>query len=333
MKKSGKLSKEERQFLFKRKRLNYSARAIARELNRDHTTVLRELKRSVGVVDPHEDYYTQAEQAHQAAHLRRSEASRRKMRLKCREIRHYVEFHLSIAGWAPETIAGNLTRLGYPISAEAIYQYIHWERPDLKSCLPIAGKDRRRRRAGKHSHRRILPAADKRSIETLPEASKQRLTIGHFELDAIVGKRGGSGSVIQNKVDRKSRKIFLDKALSLDSHAYAELLIARMKRDVPAGILKTFLEDNGSEHAQHQLVDACLSVLSYFCHPYSACERGTVENRNKAIRRFLPKGTDFDDIPLEFLQWIEDHLNNMPMKVLGFKTPNQVWEEELKKAA
>ena len=336
MKSSSKFSKEEWQLLFKMKRLKYSARAIARELDRSHSSVLRALKRSARVVDPHADYYTQGQQAFEAAHQRRSKASKKKMRLKNETIRHYVELHLREAHWSPETIAGKLSTLGYPITAEAIYQYILIERPDLKSCLLIAGKARRRRRTGKQSHRRILPAAPKRSIEILPEESRLRSSIGHFELDAMIGKRGGSGAVIQNKVDRKSRKLFVDVVPSLDSYQYAEAAIARLERDVPEYARHTILEDNGSEHAQHQLIDACLGVLTYFCHPYCASERGTVENRNRALRRFFPKGTDFADLPREYVEWAEDYWNNMPMKVLGFKTPNQVWDaelEELKKAA
>ena len=328
MKKSKKLGKDERQLIFKMKRLGYGARAIARELKRSHSTVVRELQRTKGIVNPHEDYITQGHQAHDAACRRRSEASRRKMRLKCPEIRHYAEFHLTHAMWSPEIIAGNLTRLGYPISAEAIYQWINIERPDLKSCLIIAGKSHRRRRSGLRHRKRPIPAAEKRSIEILPEDSKFRSCIGHFELDAMLGKRGTGA--IQNKVDRQSRKMFLDKVSCLEAKAYADTLINRFNQSVPKGVLRTILQDNGSEHAEHKRIDVTLGVLSYFCHPYCASERGTVENRNKALRRFFPKGTEFDGIPDEYVEWVEDYFNNMPMKVLGFKTPNQVWQEQLK---
>ena len=327
MRKSKKLSKEERQVLFKLKRLHYSMRAIARELERSHTTIMRELERSAEVVDLKEDYYTQALKAHEEAHRRRSEASRRKMRLKCKAIRHYTEIHLREARWSPETIAGALTRLGYPISAEAIYQWINIERFELKSCLLIAGRARRRRRVGKRNRLRPIPAAEKRSIELLPLEAKERQEIGHFELDAMLGKRG-SGA-IQNKVDRASRKMFLDKVSCLEASPYADTLIARLKRSVPPGVLKTILQDNGSEHAEHARIDKELGVLSHFCHPYCASERGTVENRNKALRRFFPKGSEFTHMPDEYIEWVEDYFNNMPMKVLGFKTPNQVWNENL----
>jgi IS30 family transposase len=249
------------------------------------------------------------------------------MRLKRQEIRHFVELHLRQAQWSPEIIAGRLKRLGYPISAEAIYQFIYIERPDLKGSLLIAGRSKRRRRNGKRHRAKPIPAAPKRSIELLPQAARERTELGHLELDALLGKRG-SGAM-QVKVDRCSRKVFLDRAASLESEPYADLLIQRLLRDVPEGVLKTIIQDNGSEHADHARVDQVLKVLSHFCHPYCVSERGSVENRNKILRRFFPKGAQLDGIPQEFIEWVEDYLNNMPMKVLGFKTPNEVWAEKL----
>jgi len=330
MNKKKKLTKRERVKLFKLCRLGFSIRAIAAELGRSPSTVSRELKRNGGAIDRNTDYFEQAYQAQATYQARKSKASR-KMRLKKQEIRHYVELHLREARWSPETIAGRLRALGYRISAESIYQFINIERPDLKSSLWIAGRARRRRRARKASRRLKQPAAPKRSIEQLPEAAKERKEIGHIELDAIIGKQGKSA--LQNKIDRCSRKMFLDKVQSLQAQHYADILIDRMKRSVPEGVLKTFLEDNGNEHAEHSRIDRMLQISSYFCHPYCASERGTVENRNGAVRRFLPKGTDFDEIPDDFIEWVEDYYNSRPMKVLGFKTPNEVWAEQLKKAA
>ena len=124
-----------------------SYRGIAREIGVSHSTVIRELKRNSHVISRHDDYYTQAQKAQEATHQRRVTASKKKMRLKTKEILWYVEFHLKQPKWSPEIIAGRLTIMGQPISAEAIYQWINTERPDLKSFLAIAGKSRRRRRA------------------------------------------------------------------------------------------------------------------------------------------------------------------------------------------
>ena len=311
------------------RKLQYGIREIARELHRSHSTISRELKRNGNKLDRNVSYYTQAEIAHTEAVKRRSIASRGKMRLKCDPIRHYVELHLREARWTPATIAGALGRHGYRISAEAIYQFINYERPELKSSLWVAGRSRRRRCAGKqHRFRqRQQAAAPKRSIESLPQAARERLEIGHFELDAMLGKRGTGA--IQNKTDRRYRRMFLDKATNLESEPYADLLISRFRRDIPNGVIKTILQDNGVEHAEHPRVDKELNVENYFCHPYCASERGTVENRNGVLRRFIPKGSDLTDLQPEYLEWVEDYFNNMPMEILGFKTPNQVWNEEL----
>ncbi len=328
MQKKKKLSKSERNSIYKMLRLKYSFRAIGRELGRSHSTILREVRRNAEAVDRQKDYFVQAQQAHACSHARRSKASKRKGRLKTAVIRHYVELHLREAQWSPEIIAGKLTTMGHSISTEAIYQYIYWEHPDLKACLLVASKPRRRRQKGKRHRRAIIPAAEKRSIESLPLEAFERSCIGHIELDAMLGQRGGSA--IQNKVDRHSRKMFLDKATSLKSKPYADLMIERLDKDIPQGVLKTILQDNGSEHAEHLYVDKALQVESFFCHPYCPSERGTVENRNGALRRFFPKGASLDDIPDDYIEYVEDYFNNTPMKVLGFMTPNQVWDDAIK---
>jgi IS30 family transposase len=303
------------------------------ELGRSHTTILRELHRNGEALKEGVDYYQQAELAQAATHERRVLGSRRKMRLKSREIRHYVELHLVEAQWSVGAISGRLTTLGYPISHEAIYQWIHYERPELKSNLPVAGKFRRRRICGKKHRRAARPvaAAPKRSIEERSEEAEARRTIGHFEMDAMCGQKGGAA--VQNKVDRKSRKMFLDLVGSLTSEEYATKCIERLGKAIRPGVLKTLTLDNGSEHAEHLRMEKELGALVHFCHPHCASERGTVENRNRALRRFLPKGACLNDLPHEYLEWIEDYFNNMPMKVLDFKTPNEVWREELAKVA
>lgn len=330
--KNEKLKYEERLLLYRLLRHGtYSFRQIAKELDRHHSTIIREYKRNLEAYNNQDDYYIRARKAHELAKRRRQEASLCKMRLKNEVIRHYVELHISQAEWSPETVAGKLKRLGYFISAEAIYQYINYEKPELKKHLLVAGKSRRRRRVGKSNKRIPRASAPKKSIDVLPIESLERKEIGHFELDAMHGCKGGS--VLQVKVDRKARKMFLDKSKTLCSKNYAELLISRLSNSIPKGVLKTILNDNGTEHAEHLLVEEKLKALVYFCHPYCASERGTVENRNKALRRFFQKGQSLDDIPDDFIEWVEDYFNNTPMKVLGFLTPNQVWEAELKKAA
>ena len=84
--------------------------------------------------------------------------------------------------------------------------------------------------------------------------------------------------------------------------------------------------DNGTENAEHQILNQALKTKSFFRAPYHSWEKGTVENRNGLVRRFFPKRCDFDTIPNHQIQQVEDWINNRPMKCLGFKSPRQVFD-------
>jgi IS30 family transposase len=269
-----------------------------------------------------------AHSAEDLAQLRRSLASRSRERLKSEQIRKYVESKLKTE-WSPELIAGRLgiEHPGLSISYEAIYQWILLDRPELRSYLIACGRSKRRRRCGK-KQRFKAPAAPKTSIELRPPAANNMETIGHFELDAIKGVIS-STTALSNTIDRRSRRLFLHKVPNLEAKPYREKFVARMKQEVPSKHLLTLTNDNGSEHAEHDKIEQELGIKVYFSHAYCSCERGTVENRNRAIRRFFPKGTNFDDIPDDFIEWTENYLNNKPMKVLGFLTPMEVWNAEV----
>lgn len=322
------LTKQNRLELFKMIRLGYSIRQIAKEINKSHSTVSRELKRCGFELNRNSDYFEHADRAQKLAEDRISRGRQRE-KLKSAFIREYVEVALKEKKWSPRIIAGRLTRLGHAISGEAIYQWLYRERRDLIGCLWMYGKQIKR--GGKKNKRRFIqPAAPKKSIEQRPLEANQRICIGHFELDAILSSRS-SNYALQVLVDRHSRKVFLQKVSRLESAVYSKSLTARVHRDIPC--IKTITSDNGSEHAEFSEIESALNLEWFFCHPYCACERGTVENRNKIIRRFFPKGTNFDDMPDEYINWLEDYINQTPLEVLQFQTPDEVWNEGLKKAA
>ena len=135
---------------------------------------------------------------------------------------------------------------------------------------------------------------------------------------------------IDTQVERKSRRPFArlipDKSAMATARAEYEIY-----RDLPprARIDRTW--DNGSEASCHQLVDEALGMPAYFADPYSSWQRGSNENRNGRIRRYLPKGTSFEDLTQDELDAIVGEINDTPMKLLGYKTPNEVWDEEMAK--
>ena len=100
--------------------------------------------------------------------------------------------------------------------------------------------------------------------------------------------------------------------------------------------VKTLTSDNGKEFALHAEIAKFLEAEFYFCHPYSAWERGVNENTNGLIRQYFPKGMKFATITNIDLKMAEDKLNNRPRKTLGYQTPNEVYfkeQEQLRKVA
>ena len=197
------------------------------------------------------------------------------------------------------------------------------------TCASIwrgAGDAGRGKRAGRRGRPRIpmrVPIADR------PEAVGSRKGFGHFESDTVVGA-APSKRCMNTQVERKSRKLFArfipDKSAAATARAEYDIF-----KDMPpaARIGRTW--DNGTESSLHQLVDEALGMLTYFADPYSSWQRGSNENRNGRIRRYLPKKTSFEDLTQEELDAIVEEINDTPMKLLGYKTPSEVWDDEISK--
>ena len=321
----------ERSFIAGALKRGESGASIARSLGRDKSVINREISRNRASYQELQDgSYETAKRAEEQASFRRKIASSRP-RLKSVEILEYVEEMLKL-GWSPELISGRieLEKPGLSISTEAIYNWIYNCRKDL-SCYLARRRDQRLKRNGRKRiggrKLKAAPTVIKISIEDRPKEANERLEIGHMETDTMHSGRDGSGA-LQNSTCRKSRKIFLEIVPDLTAEQSSRTLIEKVFSEIDKSLLKSFSFDNGPENSNFSEVNKALNVLSYFCHPYAASERGTVESRNGFIRRFLPKGTDFSQIPPCWIKWIEDLHNNRPMKCLAYRTPNEVWESE-----
>ena len=197
---------------------------------------------------------------------------------------------------------------------------------DLRQYLARGRKRRTRKKGRKAKGPRIpmrVPIADR------PEAVGSRKGFGHFESDTVVGA-APSRRCVNTQVERRSRRLFArlvdDKSASATARAEYEIF-----KDMPPAARVDRTWDNGTEASLHMLVDEALGMLTYFADPYSSWQRGSNENRNGRIRRYLPKGTGFGDLAQEDLDAIVGEINDTPMKLLGYKTPNEVWDEEIAK--
>jgi len=151
------------------------------------------------------------------------------------------------------------------------------------------------------------------------------LEFGHFEADTIVSCEG-SKSALLVVVDRKVRKTKIRKLTrKTASQASSQIIFALSEYNFSQ--LYSIIYDNGCEFCWHEKVNEALQMESYFCKPYHSWEKGLVEHINELIRRWFPKGTDFDRISNKKIQEVEDWVNNRPMKILEYKSPNQIYKQ------
>ena len=130
-------------------------------------------------------------------------------------------------------------------------------------------------------------------------------------------------------VDRKSKFTLIKKVESKKAEAVSNALIEVLLPLKP--ITKTITSDNGKEFAYHKKISQLLDTGFYFAHPYSSWQRGLNEHTNGLIRQYLPKKTDFTQVSKEEITMIQDKLNHRPRKVLGYRTPYEVFFTEFAK--
>lgn len=334
------LSEEERNIIYLLLLSGSTQAAIAEKLGRPPSTVSRELKRNKSLINKDknwsknkqkEDYHYLPDSAQKKYENRRKLCGWRPP-LKNMKIFNYVVDHLQ-AWWSPDIVAGTL-RNEYPddqtmrISHECIYQFIYskkWEELKLKCCL-IRSHKRRKKKIGR-SVRKASKIPNRVDISLRPESVLERKEFWHFEGDSILSERP-SKSALRTEVERMSRKIFSWKIPRKTAENTKKMTLFLYK-NIPKRAIKSITWDNGSEHSKHEEVAKGLRTTIYFAHPYHSWERWTNEHANGMIRRFFPKGTNFDEVTDEQIQKVVDYLNNRPRKILWYKTPNEVFESLL----
>ena len=236
--------------------------------------------------------------------------------------------------WSPEQIANRL-KLEYPsdssmhISHESIYTYLYVLprgelRKELLSCLRQERR-LRRKRGNTHSRRGQIP--NMVSIEERPKEVEDRSVPGHWEGDLIVGK--DRKSALGTLVERTTRTTILVPLKEKDAKA-VRIAFARETKKLPKQMKLSLTYDRGKEMSEHQLFTKQTKIQVYFAHPQSPWERGTNENTNGLIRRYFPKGTDFNKIQRKEIKAVQDSLNGRPRKVLNWYTPFEVIESLLR---
>lgn len=234
------------------------------------------------------------------------------------------------AGWSPEAISGRLKleiKLGTRsenefVNPESIYQFVYesdfGKREKLYEYLR-RGKKHRSKKHGRKAQKSIIP--NRVFIDLRPKEINKRKAIGHWEGDTIhyPEKRG-----INSLVERKTRYAILTKLERRTAEMTTGAVIGGLKNHYS----ESLTVDNGTENIEHEKISQALELSVFFCHAYHSWEKGSNENLNGLVRKYLPRGTDLSHINQNDLDDIAFELNNRPRKILGFYTPQETLKFE-----
>ncbi len=311
------ITSEERYMLSALRRQGLNQSQTARALGRHRSSISRELRRNRSAWD---GGYRPFVASHRAR-ARRSR-SRRNRSFNADDFR-LVNWFLR-KRWSPEQIAGHLRKDGaLSISHETIYVHVWNDKAaggSLYKHLRCASKKRRKRHNSYDSRGRL---AGKRHISERPADVEKRRSVGHWEIDTVVGR--GTKDCVATLVERKTGYAFIGKLLDRSKFGMSRRLRMLIRR-APSRF-KTITSDNGTEFHDYAAVEAATGVKFYFATPYHSWERGSNENFNGLLRQYLPKRTSQAGITQRDCDRIAKKLNTRPRKRLGYRTPEDCFLE------
>ncbi|MFN3397051.1 MAG: IS30 family transposase [Sulfurimicrobium sp.] len=307
------LTSEQRYQISGLKKAGWKQTQIAAEVGVDKSTISRELKRNKG------------ERGWRPLQAQRFRDERRRGCINGKrfsseewaEVDRLIREDLS-----PEQAANRLEMEGgLRISHEAIYRHIYADKReggDLHRHLRSQKPHRKRYASGQERRGAIR---NRVSIEERPEIVDQRGRIGDWEGDTVIGKNHKGGLV--TLAERKSRYVLAGHIRS--KHADGVTAVTTRLLNPHKDKCHTLTLDNGKEFAGHEKMAAELKADIYFAHPYSSWERGLNENSNGLLRQYFPKGMELTDLTEDQVRRAVERLNHRPRKVLGFRTPHEVF--------
>lgn len=312
---------------------------IAKKLNKHRTTVYREIKR--GLVDrinsSLEELTVYRANVGQKDYQARVVNRERSLKIgKDKDLEGHIRKKLLVEKYSPDAIIGEIKvkRMNFKgmICTKTLYSYI--ERGIF--CGISNASLWEKRKARKRKHKKIRRIRKKyqmpKRIDERPVEINERLGYGHWEGDCLKGpSRKGTESLF-TLTERMSREEII---IKIKGSRQSEILRSINDLEIKYGLrfadkFKTITFDNGVEFLDWEsLEESSLwqgqrRAQVYFAHPYSAWERGTNENHNRIIRRFIPKGTSMATVSGSKIKEIENWMNNYPRKILGYKTPNEL---------
>lgn len=305
---------------------------IAKLLNKSVRTIQREIKRGLveNLTTLLEVKYVYSADVSEQKYRYNMTAKGPNIKLDANyKLVEYIENGIKKEKKSPEILVVEIKRkkeeFGVIVSAKTIRNCIH------KRILNLAEKDMIYKKEYKEkneekTHCSKVPA--EKSIDFRPQEANDRSEYGHWEGDLVVGKEG-KGAALLTFTERKTREEIIFKIPSKHGVNVAKSIdkLERKYKSEFKNKFKTITFDNGGEFRDYKALEKSYDkrkkaprVQVYYAHPYRSGERGSNENANRLIRRFIPKGTVITDISEEFIQQVEDWINNLLRPMFGYKS-------------
>ena len=303
--------------------LHKSERTIRREINRGLIKIL-----NYDLTEKHEYSARIAQRKYEYGMT--SKGPSLKLDQDYKLVKH-IEKEINEGKKSPEVVAVQLKENGFDINISgrtirnAIYNGTIFNK--IEKGKIIYKKEYKNKNKEKRVSK-LIPA--EKSIEHRPKEANLRSVYGHWEGDLVVGKQG-TKTVLFTLTERKTRQEIIMKLTNKETKTIAKAIdkLERRYKGKFYSMFKSITFDNGVEFMGYKGIEkSCLRKKErtniYYAHPYCSGERGTNENNNRLIRRFIPKGVDIGEIKQSKIREIEDWINNYPRSIFGYKSSNMI---------
>lgn len=302
-----------------------SLRNIAKKIERDHSTISRELKRgTVEQLDtnrqPYKKYFPDA--GVRVYEENRKNCGAPTTLMAAWKFILYAEEKILKDKWSPDVVVGQAKKKDEFDSVPCTKTLYNWiDNSDLKvKNMDLVLKLRRNTKSSKsRNNKRILGT----SIEKRPESIETREEFGHWEIDTVLGHKSKDQALL-TLVERKTRRAIVQRISSKSAPAVSDALKGIFEKypDVQE-TFKSITADNGSEFSELSAQGQEMKIDVYFAHPYASWERGTNERHNGLLRRFIKKGQPIHAYSDQDITEVANWMNTFPRKILNYETPEE----------
>ena len=318
------------------KRLKYTLRAIAEAIDCSPSTIMYELRRGTGERNGSRGRFPEysAKRGQANYEMNRSRCHRKAKALNGNPFVDWVVSKVRNEKASIDSCVGRAKLLNkypqeYTVCTKTIYNAVWAGSIGITPFnLPEA-----LHRQNKKNRVRINKRIYGTSITERPKEISARIEEGHWEIDTVVGKKSGRESVVLTLVEKKTDYYIAIKIPGKDADsvlAAMDVLREEYGDEFFNKVFKSITADNGTEFSRLSELEA-YGVSIYFAHPYSSWERAQNERHNRIFRRYIPKGVSIDLYSAEQILHFADEMNALPRKQLGYRTPEELFEDFLDK--